>query len=173
LTLTIGKRNTLDMTSIQIRPLAPKDRAWAIDLLTQSWGSAIVVSYGKMHDVSKLPGMVAVVEDQPLGLAMYRVEDQACELVTLNSLRPGLGIGSNLVEAVAAEAKRAGCMRLWLVTTNDNLKAMGFYQRRGFKLIELRVNAIVRSRELKPEIPLVGEGGIPISDELVLARPLD
>ena len=163
----------MDMTSIQIRPLAPKDRPWAVDLLTQLWGSPLVVSYGQKHDASKLPGLVAEVDNQPMGLATYRIEDEACELVTLNSLQSDLGIGSQLVEAVAVTGKQAGCKRLWLVSTNDNLKALGFYQKNGFKLIELRSNAIVRSRELKPEIPLLGEDGIPIRDELVLERPLD
>ena len=29
----------------------------------------------------------------------------------------------------------AGCRRVWLITTNDNLRALRFYQRRGFRLV--------------------------------------
>jgi ribosomal protein S18 acetylase RimI-like enzyme len=161
------------MTSIQIRPVAPKDRPWVNRLLTQNWGSTRVVSYGQVHDAAGLPGLAALDGELPVGLATYRIEGSACELVTLNSLRPKLGTGTQLMEAVEAKARKVGCERLWLVTTNDNLKALGFYQKRGFKLIELRYDAMAQSRELKPEIPFVGKNGIPIRDEMVLEKILE
>ena len=70
-------------------------------------------------------------------------------------------------------AREAGCRRLWLVTTNDNVDALRFYQRRGFRLTELQAGAVDVSRAtLKPSIPEVGDHGIPIRDELVLERSL-
>lgn len=70
-------------------------------------------------------------------------------------------------------ARRAGCTRLWLVTTNDNLDALRFYQRRGFRLSRLRPGAVDLSRQtLKPEIPEVGTFGIAIRDELELELDL-
>jgi ribosomal protein S18 acetylase RimI-like enzyme len=161
------------MASIQIRPLTPEDKSWAVDVLTRSWGSTRVVSCGKLHDAASLPGLIAMDGEQRVGLATYRIEDQASELLTLNALQPGLGVGTQLVEAVAAEAVRAGCVRLWLVTTNDNIEALRFYQTRGFQLVELRCDAMDQYRELKPEIPLIGENGIPIRDEWVLERLLE
>jgi hypothetical protein len=60
-------------------------------------------------------------------------------------------------------------VRLWLVTTNDNVDALRFYQRRGFRLAELRPEAVTLSRRaLKPEIPMVGAHGIELRDELEL-----
>ena len=59
-----------------------------------------------------------------------------------------------------------------LITTNDNVDALRFYQRRGFVLTELRPGAVDESRRMKPQIPLVGAYGIPIRDELVLVREL-
>jgi hypothetical protein len=51
--------------------------------------------------------------------------------------------------------------------------ALRFYQRRGFRLVALHPGAVDDSRRrLKPEIPELGEYGIPIRDELVLEREL-
>ena len=62
---------------------------------------------------------------------------------------------------------------MWLITTNDNVDGLRFYQRRGFHLVELHAGAVDRSREsLKPGIPETGEYGISIRDELELQKPL-
>ena len=90
------------------------------------------------------------------------------EVVTLDSLRPGRGIGTALIEAVKSAASAAGCRRLWLITTNDNLHALGFYQKRGFRLVAVHPGAVDAARRLKPEIPLNGNDGIPIRDEIEL-----
>jgi GNAT superfamily N-acetyltransferase len=99
-------------------------------------------------------------------LATYRLDDDQCELVSLNSLLEKHGIGSALVEAVREEAGAAGCRRLWLITTNDNLPAQAFYEKQGFALVQVHRHALTESRRLKPEIPLVGVNGLPIRDEL-------
>lgn len=111
--------------------------------------------------------------DDPVGIATYRVEGDECELVTLDALVQRRGVGSALLERVAAEARSRSCRRLWLITTNDNLNALGFYQRRGLRLVALRRDAIAEARKLKPEISAVGAQGIPIRDdiELELALP--
>jgi Acetyltransferase (GNAT) family len=64
--------------------------------------------------------------------------------------------------------REAGCRRVWLITTNDNLRALRFYQRRGFRLVAVHPDALARSRELKPSIPEIGLDGIPLRDELEL-----
>lgn len=151
---------------VRILPLEKDYRDWARGILVQTWGATLVVSRGRLHDASKLPGYVAVQGDEPVGLTTYHIVGDDCELVTLNSLRPKLGIGSALVAAVKEKAIKAGCRRLWLITTNDNSQAIRFYQQRGFRLAALHIDALEESRRLKPQIPLVGEDGIPIRDEL-------
>ena len=125
-----------------------------------------------MHDVSALPGFAVHVGEDFVGLATYRVDGPDCELVTLDAVAEGVGVGTALVEAVAAAARRSGCTRLWLITTNDNLRALRFYQRRGFRLAALHRDAIATSRRLKPSIPETGLHGIPVRDELELERRL-
>jgi ribosomal protein S18 acetylase RimI-like enzyme len=125
-----------------------------------------------LHRPADLPGFVATLDGRPAGLATYVMEDGSCELVTIDSLVEGRGVGTALVDAVAAAARRAGCTRLWLVTTNDNLEALRFYQRRGFVLTALHRDAVVESRRLKPQISERGAAGIPIRDELELELEL-
>lgn len=84
-----------------------------------------------------------------------------------------MGIGTALVDAVAGAAVAAHARQLVLSTTNDNLRALGFCQRRGFRLVELLAGGVDRARERKPSIPLVGSSGIAIRDELVLVRDLE
>jgi len=119
-----------------------------------------------------LPGLVAEGDGEPAGLLTYRIDGGDCGVVTINAFPRGAGAGTALMEAVAAAARDAGCRRVWLITTNDNLRALRFYQRRGFRLAALHRDALARSRDLKPSIPEVGLDGIPLRDELELELTL-
>jgi ribosomal protein S18 acetylase RimI-like enzyme len=99
--------------------------------------------------------------------------DDSLEVLTLHSQVEGAGAGSALLAAAAALARRRGCRRLWLVTTNDNLHALGFYQRRGLRLRAVHAGAVDRDRALKPEIAAVNpDNRIPLHDLLELELPL-
>lgn len=158
--------------NLRIRPLEPHDRDWVVELLRAHWHSTRVVSRGVVHHADRLPGFVALLDGKRVGLATYHLEAGACEIVTLNSLRHGCGVGSALVKAVLHMAQEGGCRRVWLVTTNDNLPALRFYRRCGFRLVAVHRGALERSRQLKPEIPLLGLNGVPMRDEIELAYPL-
>ena len=128
----------------------------------------MIISRGKIHDASKLPGFVALSDNESVGLVTYRIDGKNCELVTLDSWKQNFGIGTSLIDAVKREALKAGCSRLWLITTNDNLHALGFYQKRGFHLAAIYPNALDESRKVKPTIPETGMHGIPLRDEIEL-----
>lgn len=158
--------------NIEIREFARADRAWATEFLTERWGAIHVVSRGRRFDASTLPGFVALDDDRYVGLATYAIEENECQLITIDSLAKGRGIGTALLEAVAKTAEDAGCLRLWLITTNDNLDALRFYQRRAFSLVAVHRGAVESARGLKPEIPLTGLYDIPLRHEIELERPL-
>ena len=126
------------------------------------------MSKGRMFDPSELEGFAAVADEKVVGLVTFRVERDECEVVTLNSLSEGTGTGSSLLNAVRDTAIKARCRRLWLITTNDNLSALRFYQKWGLQITAIYPNALERSRTLKPEIPLLGKEGIPLRDEIEL-----
>ncbi len=153
-----------------LRPVDPQRDTWLDDFLTEQWGSKYIACRGQLYDGSLLPGFIASTpttrQEQILGVVLYRLDGQNCELCVLNSLVEDSGIGTALVAAVRRTAVEAGCSRLWLITTNDNLRAIRFYQRRGFTLAAVHANALAYSRLLKPEIPEIGLDGIPLRDEL-------
>jgi GNAT superfamily N-acetyltransferase len=157
---------------MKTRPLADGDRSWLERFVVERWGAPIVVGHGEVYRVADLSGFVALEDDEPTGVVTYAIDDDACEIVTIDSLREGIGIGSALVEAVVGVARKAGCRRVWLITTNDNLPMLRFAQKRGFALVAVRPRAVEESRKLKPEISLIGIDGIPIRDELELELPL-
>jgi ribosomal protein S18 acetylase RimI-like enzyme len=144
----------------------PRVRQFWID----RWGGDEMVIRGQLVRPDGLDGFVA---GDWLGLVTFYIRDDECEITSLDSLSEGQGIGTALIEAVAAEARQKGCRRVALITTNDNLHALGFYQRRGFVLASIHRGAIDRAREIKPTIPLVGENNIPIRDEIELELPLE
>jgi len=143
-------------------------RTWARRLLNDRWGSTRIVSRGRIHNADTLSGFVAIVDGIPKGLITYRSEEKQCEIISLDSLLEGFGIGTGLVKAVLNVAQSSGCLRIWLITTNDNTSALCFWQRRGFKIVALYRDAVGESRKLKPEIPQLGRAGIPIRDEIEL-----
>lgn len=155
------------------RPLAPGERPWLSEHLRLAWGSPELVSRGRVHDAGALPAIVSVEGEEIVGVATYRIENGECELVTLDALRERRGIGTALLESVAEHARRDGCARVWLVTSNDNLRALRFYQRRGMRLVAVHRGAVDDGRRLKPAIPLVGYDGIPIHDEIELELALE
>jgi GNAT superfamily N-acetyltransferase len=156
------------MPELTVRPLRDDEHGWLKQRLGELWGSTQMVSRGRVHEVAELPGFVCEAGGERVGLATYEVRERECELVTIDAFSQRRGVGSALLEAVADEARRRRCRRLWLITTNDNLDAFAFYQRRGLTLAAAYPGAIERSRRLKPSIPLVAGNGLPIRDELEL-----
>lgn len=149
---------------IEVRPLDSADRAVVVDF----WGDT-VVRRGETVPMAGLPGFTAWLGDERAGLLTYAVRGDECEVVTLHSPLPGHGAGRALLDAARDAAAAAGCRRLWLVTTNDNLRALAFYQRWGLDLCAFRRGAVDETRRtLKPSIPVRDEYGVPIAHELEL-----
>jgi ribosomal protein S18 acetylase RimI-like enzyme len=160
------------MKAFQIRPLNKEDKGWVVSLLTEHRGSARSVSRGRLYQADELPGFIAAQKDKPIGLITYNIDAKECEITTINSLVERQGVGSALVDAVKGVAITAKCKRLWLITTNDNTAALKFWQKRGFQLAAIYPGAVIKSRLVKPEIPLTGNDGIPIRDEIELETVL-
>lgn len=156
-----------------IRPITKHDRDWIRSLLSERWGSPEVVTRGRIHYADQLPGFMALNEEHPVGLVTYTFEKGDCEIVSLDSLESGKGIGLDLINAVINTARTEKCNRVWLITTNDNTRALRFYQKIGFKLVAIHCNAIKKSREIKPSIPEIGFDNIPIRDEIELELKIE
>ncbi len=155
-----------------IRPLQDTDHPWVRQWMIDHWGAELMAVHGEQLYPAELPGFVAESKSGVVGLVTYRLRDDECEILSLDSLAEGQGIGSALVDAVRKAAFENGAQRLWLITTNDNINALRFYQKRGFELVAVHRRAVDESRKIKPTIPLFGDHGIPIRDEIELEMML-
>lgn len=150
----------------------PEHRA-ALESFLAEFNTLRVARRGVLVDSLDHPAVLAFSEGELLGVATYVVDGDSCELLTLHATTRLVGVGTALLTAVREAARDAGCQRMWVVTTNDNVEALRFYQRRGFRLALLRPGAVDRSRQtLKPEIPMSGDHDIPLRDELELEMSL-
>ncbi|HEX6401330.1 MAG TPA: GNAT family N-acetyltransferase [Actinomycetota bacterium] len=134
--------------------------------------TARVARLGELVDATAQATLVADKDGRIVGVLTYIIDDDSCEVLTLHVAEKWVGIGSSLLREVERLARAEDCRRLWLITTNDNLDALRFYQRRGFNLGNLHVGGIVRDRKVKPGIPAIGEYGISIHDEIELQKVL-
>jgi N-acetylglutamate synthase-like GNAT family acetyltransferase len=155
-----------------IRRLTAKDLPRLNQFWIRHWGGTEMIVHGDVFQAVQLDGFVAEQNDNWIGLVTFYINGTACEIMSLDSLQEDQGIGTNLVEEVILKAREAGCQRIFLTTTNDNLRALGFYQQRGFELACIRRGAVNESRRIKPSIPLTGCHNIPIRDEMELELEL-
>ena len=155
------------MSGFCIRPVDSNDVDWIAQFITERWGAEFIAAHDEVYHCRDLPGFVATEGEQKVGLLTYKIVGNDCEVVSLDSLQPCVGIGTGLIDALKTAAVESGCRRLWFVTTNDNMNALRFYQKRGFVLVKINHNAIEFTRNLKP-VPLTGAEGIPLRDEIEL-----
>ncbi len=155
-----------------IQPVRSADKTWIENFYRQRWGSARVVSRGVLYQVSELLGFIAWLDGEAVGLLTFNQVGGNLQIVTLDSLKGKIGVGTALIEAVLEHSRASTVKRVWLITTNDNTQALRFYQKQGFRISAVHKDAIQESRLMKPEIPATGLDGIPIRDEIELEYEL-
>jgi len=149
-----------------IREIDTAFREKVQSILDETWGSPMLAINGKLWDSRTMPGFAAMSGDEVLGYLLYEFHDGICEIMVLESVAQNIGIATALIEQVKKTAKSGGVNQIIVQTSNDNTHAFRFYQRRGFAIREVRLGAMAAARRLKPSIPLIGEDGIPLSDEI-------
>ena len=154
-------------------PITDADREEVAGFVERHWHSRLVVNRGQRYYPHQEPGFLARRDGQLVGLLTYHIHgDGAMELLTLNSTLEGAGIGFALMLDAIHKARQLGCPRMLLATTNDNLHAIGFYQRLGFHMTEIRRGAVDEARKIKPQIPMTGERSVPMHDEVIMELEL-
>ena len=153
---------------MQVRLKEPTDQAWVESVLRRCWGGSDIVVRGAVYKAADLPALIAGTQE---GLCTFAIESEgmSAELVTLNALVPAKGIGTALIGALISRLAVKGVRSLGVSMTNDNVNALGFYQRRGFRIVAVHAGAADEARKIKPSIPRIGYRGIEVHDELVLA----
>src|SRR5258706_729758 len=153
---------------MNIRRILPEDLSRLRQFWVEYWGADFMVVRGQIYQPEQLDGFIVEEGAEWIGLVTFSISNHECEITSLDSLHVGKGIGTTLINKVVVEARAKECQRIFLITTNDNLNALGFYQRRGFELSKLYRGALIESRKIKPSISLIGENNIPLRDEIEL-----
>lgn len=151
---------------MKIEKIDNQNRIFINDFIEEQWHTTKMIIRGSEIDMTTAEGLVIFEDNKIIGLITYMFYDDVMEILSLDSLREKQGIGTALLNETIAIAKEAECKKIVLITTNDNINAIRFYQKRGFDMAHLYRNALDVSRKLKPEIPLVGENDIPLRHEL-------
>ena len=138
----------------------------AVTDIIKGWGSDILVTRGKIYRVENLDGILVYDNNKIVGLGLYHIENSDCQMVLLETFIHNKGIGTQIIEKIKEIAKTQHCKRIFLITSNDNIDAIKFYQRKGFCISNIYINAMAESRKIKPEIPFIGNYEIPIRDEI-------
>ena len=157
---------------LTVRPAEVEDDSW-VEWFLESSVATRVARRGQLVKACHHLMLIAERDGVRAGLLTYVIIDDACEILTIHATEPWAGVGTALLDAVRRVARASACTRLWLVTTNDNVDALRFFQRRGFRIRKVRPGGVDKARvRLKPEIPLIGAHGIPIHDEIELETPI-
>jgi len=136
----------------------------AVSDIINVWGSDILVTRGNIYKASDLDGVLVYENGKIIGLGLYKIKND-CEIVLLETFTQNKGIGSKIIEKIKEIAKAKNCKRVWLITSNENINAIKFYQKRGFHISNIYLNAMEEARKIKPEIPKIANG-IEIRDEI-------
>ncbi|MDZ5470503.1 GNAT family N-acetyltransferase [Bacillus sp. 31A1R] len=147
------------------------EKSKLLHFFTEHWGSPKMVISSGVYECDSLPGYVCLSDKQEvIGLVTFVDRGNEREIISLDSILENKGIGSNLMELAETDAKQANMDKITLITSNDNINAIKFYQKRGYRIVQVLCDAIDEARKIKPSIPLIGYHGIPIKDELVLEK---
>ncbi len=138
----------------------------------QAWGLPLV-SVRRDYLPADVEGLVWRDELGTVqGVVAWAIDGEAAEIVSIEAFQLGTHVGGRLLDGAETELRRRGVRRVTIVTTNDNLRALAFYVRRGYRLVAVHPDAMDLVREKKPRLPQVGNEGIPLRDMWELEKHL-
>ena len=152
--------------ALKIRPAASADNKWLEELMNRDWGGLPLVIRGKKFYPSQLDGIIAENENGIAGFLFYEVRDKDCEIIVFEVFDKFKGTGTSILDNLKEVAKDKKCQRIYLMTTNDHLDALRFYQKRGFHICGIHIDSVKNSRKIKPTIGMIGDHDIPVRDEI-------
>ena len=152
--------------------LEASDAAFIDEQWRRLWGLP-VVSLDCEYQPADVEGLV-YRDDGGLagGLVTWDADGDRAEIVTLDAFEQGRHVGGRLLDGAEEELRRRRVKMATIMTTNDNLRAIAFYVRRGYRIVAVHLDAMERVRQLKPAVPKTGQDGLPLRDVIELAKEL-
>jgi len=156
----------------KIERISTETRNLVNQFFIDNWFSTDMSVRGEIIDGTKLDGFLLQEDSKIIGLVTYKFYENICEIISLDSKKENIGIGSALLKEAEKVATDNDCKKMRLITTNDNMRALQFYQKRGYCLTKLYPNAMDEVRKIKPSVPELGDNDIPLRDEIELEKIL-
>ena len=153
---------------MELQKINQDNRERINQFIIHQWFTMQMVVHGESINLGEADGWYACDNNEIIGLVTYHIAGNEMEILSLDSLIENKGTGTALLHQALLDAKNVGLTRVRLITTNDNLHALRYYQKRGFDIIGFNYNALDEARKIKPEIPLTGMDGIPLKHEIEL-----
>lgn len=171
LQIVCGCRSHVQLPPVTVRQATDADRARVVALFVTDFGRSKFIAFGEEFQAETVPTIVAEMDGDLAGALAYRLQQGMLQIVALatDPEWQRSGVGGQLVDHAERVALEAGATHVAVATTNDNLPALYFYQRRGYRLTEVAVDAIASANE---GATIVGFAGIVIRDEFHLVKPL-
>jgi len=122
-----------EAVAFEIRTAVASDRHDIEEICDRAWGETEIDAFGRTFDVLAGHNLVAIADGKLAGLISLALDRGELAIVLL-SVYPeyqGSGVGGALVEAAAALASERRLPSLKVATSNDDIAALYFYQRRG------------------------------------------
>jgi ribosomal protein S18 acetylase RimI-like enzyme len=171
LQVVCGCRAHLELPPVLVREASTSDRVKALELFKRDFGPAQLVSHGEAISLDEAASLVAETDGEIAGALAWRPFDGALHILALatDPMWQRAGVGGHLVAEAELLARWQNWPRVIVTVTNDNLPALYFYQRRGY-----RISAILRESIAAHmgDRQAMGFAGIPILDEIQLAKDL-
>jgi ribosomal protein S18 acetylase RimI-like enzyme len=171
LQIICGCRPRLDLPEVLVRAGTEDDRPAVLRLFERDFGRTRLVTFGEELHLETMSTVVADSEGEIAGALAYRERQEALHIVALatDPLWQRSGVGGHLVAEAELIARQRELTRVLVATTNDNLPSLYFYQRKGYRITAILPEAMAGAKGKEPSI---GFGGIPIRDEIHLAKAL-
>ena len=100
---------------MDIRQIDQTCRQRINSFIVQQWYTMQMVVHGESIDMGNADGYYACEGDEIIGLITYRITGKEMEILSLDSLQKGRGIGTELLDTVVAKARETGCVRDLLI----------------------------------------------------------
>jgi GNAT superfamily N-acetyltransferase len=171
LQIVCGCRTHLDLPPVLVREATEEDRPRVRELFLAEFGHLTIVAFGSVMHAGDEPALVAEMRDDLAGALAYREMGDALHVVALatDPLWQRAGVGGYLLAEAELLARGKSLPRVIAATSNDNIPALYFYQRHGYRLTAIEPDAFA-AQHVRATAP--GFGGIAVHDEVRMEKRL-
>lgn len=169
--IVCGCRARLELPPPLVREAVPDDRQRARDIFDGEFGGRQLVADGQRVSLEHADLLVAETEGGVTGALAWHRRDDALHIMALatDPMWQRSGVGGYLLAEAELLARRLSLRRIRVTISNDNIPALYFYQRRGYRLTAILTDSLSSQPANRG---LIGFADIPIVDEVQLTKAL-